>query len=73
MNVKVDMLIDFTEGFSITSVPMLNICHHEDLKMTLNLKTLIDQIYYQNSQYLGEFAVPWDTHSTSKEFKFTTV
>ncbi len=73
MNVKVDMLVDFEGGYSITSVPMLDLCRHEELNMTVNLKTLIDQIYNQNSQYQGDFVIPWDQHSSSKEFKFTTV
>ena len=38
---EVDTLIDFTEGIKITSIPILDVCQHEELELSLNLDTLI--------------------------------
>ncbi len=37
---EVDTLIDFTEGISITSIPILDICQHDEIGAQFNLEDL---------------------------------
>ena len=38
---EVDTLIDFTEGITITSVPILDICQNEEIGEAINLESQI--------------------------------
>ena len=51
---EVDTLIDFTEGITITSVPILDICQNEEIGEAINLESLMSMIA-SASKYQGEF------------------
>ena len=45
LNAQVDTLIDFTDGVSFTSIPMLDICQHQEIESTMNLQNILNQMF----------------------------
>lgn len=52
MEANFDILVDFADGYILTSIPMLNQCQHDELNKTYQLHDLFALIQAQSS-YLG--------------------
>jgi len=49
---NINMLIDFGEGYTITTIPMLNTCQFDELSKTYNLGDVFTSMQ-ASSTYLG--------------------
>ena len=61
-----DILLDFTEGFAMISIPQLETCQYEELNFTMNISEELNKLYTDRTvtSYEGGFVVPWDVHSS---------
>ncbi len=66
---EMNMLIDFGEAYTITTIPMLNTCQFDALSKTYNLTDVFASLQ-TSSSYLGPQVVPWDIHDSKPKFRF---
>ena len=68
--VNAEVLADLTEGYAYEYVPFLGLCQKTPLNVTVNLKSVLEQVYSPTggiTTYDGEASAPWDK-STMYEF-----
>ena len=71
MEANFDILVDFADGYILTSIPMLNQCQHDELAKSYHLNDVFTLIQAQ-SRYMGTQVVSWDIHDSQPKFKFST-